>query len=97
LSHLGHRATWTTVGDTSAAQIAGGPGRVVVSDGMLTLIVEASDAETLTRVQHILSSHLERLAQRQELQVTWAIDVDGAASSTPSAPTDHRRPTRPPR
>lgn len=60
---------------------------------MLTLIAEAPDAETLIRLQHILGSHLERFAQRQELQVTWVSDVDGAAGSTPSVPTDHQRPT----
>jgi uncharacterized protein len=95
LSHLGHRVTWTTAGDTSTAQIAGGTGSVVVGDGTLTLIAQASDAETLTRVQHILGSHLERFAQRQELQVVWLSDVDGAAGPTPSAPTDHQRPTPP--
>ena len=29
LSHLGHRTSWTTDGDASTAQIAGGTGRVV--------------------------------------------------------------------
>jgi uncharacterized protein len=95
LAHLGHRVTWTTAGDTSTAQIAGGTGRVVVGDGVLTLIAEAADIETLTRVQHVLGSHLERFAQRQELQVSWVGDVDGAVGSTPSAPTDHQRPTPP--
>jgi len=92
LSHLGRRVHWTTAGDTSTAQIAGGTGRVIVGDGVLALIAEASDAETLIRVRHILGGHLERFAQRQELQVTWVSDVDGAAGSTPPAPTDHHRP-----
>jgi len=38
LSHLGRRTTWTTDGDTSTAEIAGGTGRVVVGDGLLTLV-----------------------------------------------------------
>ena len=38
LSHLGRRTTWTTDGDTSSAGIAGGTGRVVVGDGVLTLV-----------------------------------------------------------
>src|SRR5215212_7172146 len=87
LSHLGHRVTWSTTGDTSTAQIAGGTGRVRVGDGVLTLIAEATDAETLIFVQHLLGSHLERFAQRQELQVTWVSDVDAADGSTPSVPT----------
>ncbi len=34
-----------------------------MGDGVLTLIAEASDAETLTRVQHVLGSHLESLVE----------------------------------
>ena len=90
LSHLGRRITWTTDGDSSAAEIAGGTGRVVVGDGVLTLIAEASDAETLGRVQHVLGSHLERFGQRSELTVTWNSDV--APGPTPAAPEGHRRP-----
>jgi uncharacterized protein len=92
LSHLGRRTSWTTGGDTSRAEIAGGTGRVVVGDGVLTLIAEAPDAETLTRVQHILGSHLERFGQRNELTVTW-VSGTGSGSSTPPAPEGHRRPT----
>ena len=97
LSHLGHRVAWTAAGETSTAQIAGGTGSVMVGDGLLTLIAEAPDAETLTRVQHILGSHLERFAQRQELQVIWVTDVEGAGGSTPPAPAGHQRPAPPQR
>ena len=71
LSHLGRRTTWITDGDTSTAEIAGGTGQVVIGDGVLTLIAEAPDVETLSRVQHVLGSHLERFGQRTELAVTW--------------------------
>jgi hypothetical protein len=94
LSHLGRRVTWTTEGDISTAEIAGGTGRVVVGDGVLTLIVEAPDGETLGRVQHVLGSHLERFAQRSELQVTWVSEIAGAAGPTPLAAPDHQRPDR---
>jgi hypothetical protein len=90
LSHLGRRTTWTTDGDTSSAEIAGGTGRVAVGDGVLTLVAEASDAETLGRVQHVLGSHLERFGQRSELTVTWTGDV--APGPTPPARGEHRRP-----
>jgi hypothetical protein len=95
LSHLGRRTSWATDGDTSTAEIAGGTGRVVIGDGVLTLIAEAPDAETLSRVQHVLGSHLERFAQRQELQVSWVSDAAGSAGPTPAAPPDHQRPDRP--
>jgi hypothetical protein len=50
LPHLGRRTAWTTDGDTSTAEIAYGTGRVVVGDGVLTLIAEAPGPETLSRM-----------------------------------------------
>ena len=92
LSHLGRRTMWTTDGHTSTAEIAGGTGRMHVGDGVLTLIAEAADAETLSRVQHVLGSHLERFGQRNELAVTWVSDANPSGAPTPPAPTDHQRP-----
>jgi len=94
LSHLGHRTSWITDGDASTAQIAGGTGRVVLGDGLLTLIAEAPEADTLARVQHVLGSHLERFGQRNELTVTWVGDAGPAGAPTPPAPADHERPGR---
>jgi hypothetical protein len=94
LSHLGQRTSWTTDGDTSTAQIAGGTGRVVPGDGVLTLIAEAPDADTLARVQHVLGSHLERFGQRNELTVTWVGDTEPGGAPTPPAPADHQQPGR---
>ncbi len=92
LSHLGHRVTWNTDGDTSTAEFAGGTGRIVVGDGVLTLIAEAPDAEALARVQHVLGSHLERFSSRTEqLTVTWISD-QSSGSPTPPAPAGHHRP-----
>jgi hypothetical protein len=45
-------------------------------------------------VQHVLGSHLERFAQRSELQVTWVSEIAGAAGPTPLAAPDHQRPDR---
>ena len=94
LSHLGQRTAWTTEGTTSTADIAGGTGRVLVGDGVLTLIAEAPDAAALTRVQHVLGSHLERFGQRNELAVTWRTTTDPGGGPTPPAPADHQRPGR---
>ncbi len=74
VSHLGRRLTWQTDGATSRAVIGDGVGTVVVGDGVLTLRAEAPDAETLTRIQHVLGSHLERFGQRNELTVTWGAE-----------------------
>jgi uncharacterized protein len=94
LSHLGRRVTWTTDGDVSAAEIAGGTGTVVVGEAVLSLIAQAPDAEALARVQHVLGSHLERFAQRSELQVIWVSASAGAAGPTPPAAAGHQRPGR---
>ena len=93
LSHLGRRVSWTTDGNVSTAELAGGTGRVVVGDGVLTLIAEAPDGEALSRVQHVLGSHLERFGQRNELTVTWTGDAVHGGGPTPPAPEGHRRPT----
>jgi hypothetical protein len=74
VSHLGRRVEWTTDGPVSTATIAGGTGIVEVGDGILTLHAEASDAETLARVQDVLGRHLERFGQRNELVVTWSVE-----------------------
>jgi hypothetical protein len=92
LSHLGRRTAWTTDGDTSTAEIAGGTGRVVVGDGVLTLIAEAPDIETLGRVQFVLGSHLERFGQRNELTITWVSDAGPGGAPTRPAPAGHQHP-----
>jgi len=72
VAHLGRRIEWTTDGGTSTARIGEGTGRVVVGDGVLTLLAEAPDAEGLARVQDVLGRHLERFGQRNELVVSWS-------------------------
>ncbi len=91
VSHLGRRVEWTTDGDTSTAAIAGGRGTVVAGEAVLTLLAEATDAETLARVQHVLGSHLERFGQRNELAVRWTAGDDPPPTPTPAAPEDHSR------
>ncbi len=75
VSHLGRRLTWTTEGGTSTAQIGEATGVVLVGDGVLTLLAEAPDEESLARVQHVLGSHLERFGQRNELTVSWTTEA----------------------
>ena len=74
VSHLGRRTEFTTEGVTSTAPIAGGTGVIEVGDGVLTLLAEAPDGETLARVQDVLGRHLERFGQRNELTVVWTTD-----------------------
>lgn len=77
LSHLGRRVEFRTEGNASTAEFGGATGTVVVGEGVLTLHAEASDAESLARVRHVLGSHLERFGQRKELAVTWITDGPG--------------------
>ena len=91
VSHLGRRVEWTTHGDTSTAATAVGRGAVVVGDGVLTLLAEGPDAETLARVQHVLGSHLERFGQRSKLAVRWTTGDETTPAATPAAPEDHAR------
>ncbi len=72
VSHLGRKVAFVTDGSSSTARIADGTGTIVVGEGVLTLIAEATDPETLARVQDVLGRHLERFGQRNELVVTWA-------------------------
>jgi hypothetical protein len=74
VSHLGRRVEFTVDGPRSTASIAGGTGVVEVGDGVITLLAEASDTETLDRVQDVLGRHLERFGQRNELVVEWTAD-----------------------
>lgn len=71
LGHLGRRLTWHTDGPRSWAAMGEGTGTVVVGERTLTLRAEAPDEQTLSRNMHVLSSHLERFGQRNELTVAW--------------------------
>ena len=45
-----------------------------MGEGVLTLLAEGPDAESLARVQDVLGRHLERFGQRNELTVSWVTD-----------------------
>ena len=74
LSHLGRKTEWTTEGAVSTAAIGSGTGVIEVGDGVLTLLAQAPDPETLDRIQNVLGRHLERFGQRNELTVVWTAD-----------------------
>ena len=74
VSHLGRKVEFTIDGPTSTGTIAGGTGVIQVGDGVIILLAEAPDAETLGRVQDVLGRHLERFGRRNELTVVWTAD-----------------------
>jgi len=71
VSHLGRKVAFDVDGPASTARFGTGTGRVVVGDGVLTLVAQAPDADALGLVQRVLGRHLERFGQRTELVVTW--------------------------
>lgn len=71
VSHLGRKLEFTTIGDASSAHFAGGTGTITSRDGVLVLLVEAPDADSLARIQDVFARHLERFGQREGLGVTW--------------------------
>ncbi len=77
VSHLGRKVPFTEDGD-GAWTITGGDarGRIAVGDGVLSMHVEASDIQTLDRLEHALGSHLQRFGARAGLTVTWHRDAD---------------------
>ena len=71
VSHLGRKLDFVEDQGTWTATVLGSVARITVGDGVLVLQAEASDAESLARVEHALGSHLERFGTRAELSVTW--------------------------
>ena len=73
ISYLGSNILFETSSDgvTATATLAAARGRVVVGDGVLTLLVEAPDEDAAATFQHLLGSSLERFGQRAGLHVRW--------------------------
>lgn len=71
LSHLGRKVEFTTNGVTSTASIAGGTGTIMIGVGILTLLAQGPDDETVERIEHVLGTHLGRFGARNELVVSW--------------------------
>ena len=77
VSHLGRKVPFTEEADGAwTITVGDARGRIAVGDDVLSLHVEASDVETLGRLQHALGSHLERFGARAGLTVTWQRDAD---------------------
>ncbi len=69
VSHLGRKLDFTADGPASIARIGAGTGQVVV--GVLTLHAAGPDEESIAVIEHVLGSHLQRFATREELTVSW--------------------------
>jgi hypothetical protein len=76
VAHLGRKITFTDDGGTSTATFGDTTGRIVIGDGVLTLLASGPDEAGVARVEQVLGSHLERFGQRNELTVTWTRSTD---------------------
>ncbi len=62
-------ADWTD--NSGVIQFEFGACRLVAEECALVLTAEGPDDESLTRVEQVTGSHLERFGARDELAVTW--------------------------
>ncbi|WP_100501973.1 DUF2218 domain-containing protein, partial [Geodermatophilus chilensis] len=87
ISHLGRRVPFTDDAATASATavIGGATAGIAVGEGVLTLWAGGDDEESVSRVEHVLGSHLERFAHREHLTVRWIRD-GGAPSPLPTSP-----------
>src|SRR4051812_12507192 len=76
VAHLGRKIEFSTDGTTSRAEFGTGVGRILIGDGVLTLLASGPDEAGVARVEHVLGSHLERFGQRNELRVNWSRGAD---------------------
>lgn len=85
VSHLGRKVDFHTEGDTHTAVVGEATARIVVGDGVLTLVATAPTEAEVDRLRQALGSHLERFGRRNELVVRWRDDDPAAPGSTPTA------------
>ena len=71
VAHIGHKRPFVVEDGVATGTWDRGTGTVVTGDGVLTLLVEAADAEELAHIQDVLGRHLERFGRRGELAVRW--------------------------
>ena len=71
-SHLGRKAEVREEADGAVVLVLGGGScRMSGGEGLLHLGADAPDDKALTRVEHVVGSHLERFAQAEGLTVAW--------------------------
>jgi hypothetical protein len=80
LSHLGHKVAVEAIdGEPQGGRLVFAYGTAIVVPGpdRLTLRAAAGDAESLARVQDVVSRHLERFGARRAVVVEWQTDSVG--------------------
>lgn len=86
VSHMGHKTTATLESDgRGTITVASGTCTLTPMTDRLELTATAVDAESLVRVQNVITRHLVRFASREELVVQWTTPIDGG-DLEPTAP-----------
>ena len=73
--HFAHKIEVEQNGDLTVFHFSFGTGQADVSDGQLTLTAVAETPDQMTKLAHVLGSHLERFAFRENLSLVWPKDV----------------------
>lgn len=69
--HFGHKTEVEQDAEGAVFHFSDGLARVNSESSVLNLRVEAETAPKLRNLEHIVGSHLERFAFRENLRVTW--------------------------
>ncbi len=86
VSHMGHKATTALTPDgRGTITVAAGTCSLTPAPDRLELTAAAVDAESLARVQDVITRHLVRFATQEQLIVEWTAPIDGGELE-PTAP-----------
>ncbi|MEU8975143.1 DUF2218 domain-containing protein [Streptomyces monashensis] len=86
VSHMGHKADAALASDgRGTITVASGTCTLTPTPDRLDLTATAVDAESLARVQDVITRHLVRFATQEELAVEWTAPTDGGELE-PTAP-----------
>jgi hypothetical protein len=70
--HFGHRVKTDFTDETGRIEFDFGVCELRAEPDALAMKVDAADNESMTRLENVVGSHLERFAHREELQVSWS-------------------------
>ena len=70
--HFGHKQETGWTDDDGFVAFPFGRCELHAAPTSLRLIASAADDESLHRVEHVIASHLERFAHREELAIAWS-------------------------
>jgi hypothetical protein len=70
--HFGHRVAVNFTPERGTIAFDFGSCALAASGNMLSLTATADNAVGLSRVQHVVASHLERFAFREKPEIAWS-------------------------